>query len=72
MEAAEADTIQTYTSARPFVPHEWVVRAVMKAAGGEVADPEQPEPDDCQAGTCDCPGDDTHYPTRDPGSSGAV
>jgi hypothetical protein len=31
VEAAEADTIQTYTSQRPFVPHEWVVRAIAKA-----------------------------------------
>jgi hypothetical protein len=31
VEAAEADTIQTYTSERPFVPHEWVVRAIAKA-----------------------------------------
>ena len=32
VKAAEADTINTYTQARPFVPHEWVVRAVMAGA----------------------------------------
>lgn len=31
VEAAEADTLQSYTSARPFVPHVWVVKAIEKA-----------------------------------------
>lgn len=31
VEAAEADTIQSYTSERPFVPHVWVVSAITKA-----------------------------------------